>query len=64
MELETLANQLSRSMVAIIDTVTQRGGFRGEELSTIGTVRDQCMQLQKLAEEKLNTSENGDSQES
>jgi hypothetical protein len=63
MELETLANQLSRSMVAIIDTVTQRGGFRGEELSTIGTVRDQCMQLGKMAEEKLGAAEEGGSQE-
>ena len=31
-----LMNQVSRSSIAIIDTITQRGGFRGEELSTIG----------------------------
>lgn len=37
-----MLNQISRSTIAIIDTVTQRGGFRGEELSTIGNLRDQC----------------------
>ncbi len=31
-----LANRSSRSTIAVIDTVVQRGGFRGEELSTIG----------------------------
>ena len=39
-----LMNQISRSSIAIIDTITQRGGFRGEELSTIGQLRDQCAQ--------------------
>ena len=39
-----LMNQISRSAIAVIDTVTQRGGFRGEELSTIGQLRDQCTQ--------------------
>lgn len=38
---ETL-NQIARSTIAVIDTITQRGGFRGEELSTIGQLRDQC----------------------
>ena len=37
-----MLNQISRGTIAIIDTVTQRGGFRGEELSTIGNLRDQC----------------------
>lgn len=37
-----MLNQISRSTIAIIDTITQRGGFRGEELSTIGNLRDQC----------------------
>jgi len=39
-----LWNQIYRSAIAVIDTVTQRGGFRGEELSTIGNLRDQCTQ--------------------
>ena len=33
-----LGNRVARSTVAVIDTVVQRGGFKGEELSTIGPV--------------------------
>ena len=45
-----LLNQISRSAIAVIDTVTQRGGFRGEELSTIGNHRDQCTQGVQVVE--------------
>jgi len=45
-----LMNQISRSSIAIIDTITQRGGFRGEELSTIGNLRDQCTQGVQIVE--------------
>lgn len=45
-----LANQAARSTIAVIDAVTQRGGFRGEELSTIGGLRDQCVQIVQLVE--------------
>ncbi len=31
-----VTNRASRSMIAVIDTMTQRGAFKGEELSTIG----------------------------
>lgn len=48
--LNQLANQASRSTIAVIDAITQRGGFRGEELSTIGGLRDQCVQIVQLAE--------------
>ena len=48
--LNQLANQAARSTIAVIDAVTQRGGFRGEELSTIGGLRDQCVQIVQLAE--------------
>ena len=40
-----LGNRVSRSTVAVIDTVVQRGGFKGEELSTIGQLRDQAVQI-------------------
>ena len=50
-ELKKLANQVSRSTVAVVDAVTQRGGFKGEELSTIGTLRDQAIQVISLVEE-------------
>ena len=55
---ETLENQLTdmsirvgRSMVALIDTVAQRGGFRGEELSTVGQLRDQCSNMVQISEQ-------------
>ena len=43
----------ARSTIAVIDTVVQRGGFRGEELSTIGQLRDQCVQIVALAETEM-----------
>lgn len=46
-----LSNRVSRSTVAIIDALSQRGAFKGEELSTIGQLRDQAMQLIQLAEQ-------------
>ena len=48
-----LANRSSRSTIAVIDTIVQRGGFRGEELSTIGQLRDQCVQIVALAETEM-----------
>ena len=42
---------MSRSTVAVIDTVVQRGGFKGEELSTIGQLRDQAVQIIQICEE-------------
>ena len=49
-ELMKLANQVSRSTVAVVDAVTQRGGFKGEELSTIGQLRDQAIQVISVVE--------------
>lgn len=46
-----LTNRITRSTVAVIDTVAGRGGFRGEELATIGQLRDQCVALIQLVEE-------------
>ena len=59
-QLVELANRVSRSTIAVVDAVTQRGGFKGEELSTIGQIRDQCIQVVSLVEtiqqeESLNT---------
>ena len=45
-----LANRTSRSTVAVIDALTGRGAFKGEELSTIGQLRDQCLQSIQLCE--------------
>tara|TARA_B100000424_G_scaffold260152_1_gene243710 strand:- start:455 stop:682 length:228 start_codon:yes stop_codon:yes gene_type:complete len=49
-QLLDLSNKSSRSTIAVIDAITQRGGFKGEELSTIGTLRDQCIQIVQLCE--------------
>lgn len=50
-QLNELSNRIGRSTVAVIDAITQRGGFKGEELSTIGQLRDQCVQVIQLAEQ-------------
>lgn len=49
-QLADLANRISRSTIAVVDAITQRGGFKGEELSTIGQLRDQCVQAISLVE--------------
>ncbi len=49
-QLLDLSNKSTRSTIAVIDAITQRGGFKGEELSTIGGLRDQCIQIVQLCE--------------
>lgn len=49
-EMQDYANRITRSTVAVIDTVASRGGFRGEELATIGQLRDQCIALIQILE--------------
>ena len=45
-----LGNRICRSTVAVIDTMVQRGAIKGEELSTLGQLRDQAMQMIQMAE--------------
>ena len=45
-----MSNQIARSTVAVIDTLVQRGAFKGEELTTIGGLRDQCLQTIQVVE--------------
>ena len=52
--LQDLSNRIARSTVAVIDTVVQRGGFKGEELSTIGQLRDQAIEAIQLVEQLQN----------
>jgi hypothetical protein len=49
--LNDLANRVARSCVAVVDTVVTRGGFKGEELTTIGQLRDQAIQVVALYEQ-------------
>jgi hypothetical protein len=46
----TLSNQVARSCVAVVDAMTQRGAFKGEELSTIGKLRDDAIQIIQVVE--------------
>lgn len=48
--LNDLANRVARSCVAVVDTVVTRGGFKGEELTTIGQLRDQAVSVVALYE--------------
>lgn len=43
--------RVSRTTVSVIDAMTQRGAVKGEELSAIGQLRDQCVQLAQMAEQ-------------
>ena len=45
-----VSNRVARSTVAVIDTVVQRGGFKGEELTTMGQLRDQATQIIQICE--------------
>jgi hypothetical protein len=56
-EMVDLVNRVTRSTVAVIDTVAGRGGFRGEELATIGQLRDQCISLIQMVETEESNSE-------
>jgi len=49
-QVKDLTNRITRSTVAVVDTVAGRGGFRGEELFSIGQLRDQCITLIQLLE--------------
>jgi hypothetical protein len=49
-QIADLSSRIGRSTIAVIDTIVQRGGFRGEELSTIGQLRDQCVQIVAMCE--------------
>ena len=50
-QLRELSNRTARSMIAVIDAMTQRGAIKGEELSTIGGLRDQSIQIIQLCEQ-------------
>jgi hypothetical protein len=56
-EKQDLINRVTRSTVAVIDTIAGRGGFRGEELATIGQLRDQCIALIQILETEESESE-------
>ena len=48
--LMTVSNSVARSCVAVVDAMTQRGAIKGEELSTIGKLRDDAVQVIQAVE--------------
>ncbi len=50
LQLAELASRQARSVIAVIDALATRGAFKGEELSTIGMLREQSAQITNLAE--------------
>lgn len=49
-EMTALSASVGRNTVAVIDAMVQRGALKGEELTTIGQLRDACLRLVALAE--------------
>ena len=45
------AFRASRTTISVIDAMCQRGAVKGEELSAIGQLRDQCVQVAQMAEQ-------------
>jgi predicted methyltransferase len=42
--------RVARTTISVVDAMCQRGAVKGEELSAIGQLRDQCVQLAQLCE--------------
>ena len=49
-ELYNIAFSSSRTTISVVDAMCQRGAIKGEELSAIGRLRDQCVQVSQLCE--------------
>lgn len=52
-QLLELANRTSRSGIAIIDAMFQRGAIKGEEAETVGALRGQFIQIVQMYEQLL-----------
>jgi len=46
-----LAFRGSRTAISVLDAMSQRGAIKGEEMSAIGQLRDQMVQIAQLAEQ-------------
>jgi hypothetical protein len=49
-EMIAVSASVGRNTVAVIDAMVTRGAIKGEELTTIGQLRDACLRLVALAE--------------
>lgn len=50
------------SIIVIIDTAAQRGAFKGEELSSVGAIRDKFSSFIKAAQDATVAAENADTE--
>jgi len=41
----------SRTTISVVDAMCQRGAVKGEELSAIGQLRDQCVEIAQMCEQ-------------
>jgi hypothetical protein len=41
----------SRTTISVLDAMCQRGAVKGEEMSAIGQLRDQCVQIAQMCEQ-------------
>jgi len=41
----------SRTTISVIDAMCQRGAVKGEEMSALGQLRDQCVQIAQMCEQ-------------
>jgi len=41
----------SRTTISVHDAMCQRGAVKGEEMSAIGQLRDQCVQIAQMCEQ-------------
>jgi hypothetical protein len=45
------AFRASRTTISVVDAMCQRGAVKGEELSAIGQLRDQCVEIAQMCEQ-------------
>jgi len=50
-QLVQLSTKVARTSQAVIDTLARRGGFAGEELFSVGDLRNSCVQLIQMLEQ-------------
>ena len=49
-EICDLSFKVARTTISVVDAMCQRGAVKGEELTAIGNLRDQCVQVAQLCE--------------
>lgn len=62
MEPQLTLNDLA-SVIRIIDVISSRGGFKGEELSEVGALRDKYLSFLQAANAEAESQEGDEAQE-